>query len=349
MSAKLRPPAAPATLVSMILVFAVAGLVALSGAEAAAVQQVNCGDTITTDTTLHKDLVDCPNNGIVIGANGITLNLNGHTIDGDGTEFAACHPRREFCDFGVLNDGHDRVTVRHGSVREFEAGAFANEARHNRLLGISSSTNRFAGLAFADSARSLVRNSSGSDSTARQDGAGMALFFSQHLRILDNSFRHNPRGIRVLGSTNNLIKGNLSSRNEIGIELEGDNHNRVRRNRSIRDGLIGIYVAPGSGNVIARNRVSHTRGAQGGEGVAIEVDGGDHNVIARNAVHDIRANAISVGFDVAVGNVVRRITYAGPARTGCTSTTKPSTPCLSATTPSARKMTALTSITRRRS
>src|SRR5215211_9354814 len=112
----------------MILVFAVAGLVALSGAEAAAVQQVNCGDTITTDTTLHKDLVDCPNNGIVIGANGITLDLNGHTIDGDGTEFAGRDPNAEVCDTGVVDDGHDGVTVMsrtaaeggmHGRVREF--------------------------------------------------------------------------------------------------------------------------------------------------------------------------------------------------------------------------------------
>ena len=69
----------------------------------------------------------------MIGANGITLDLNGYLIDGDGTEFAACHAR-EHCDFGVFNDGHDGVTVMHGSVREFEAGAFAQSARHNRLL-----------------------------------------------------------------------------------------------------------------------------------------------------------------------------------------------------------------------
>ena len=46
---------------------------------------MSCGDTITTDTTLDSDLVDCPTNGIVIGADNVTLDLNGHTIDGDGT------------------------------------------------------------------------------------------------------------------------------------------------------------------------------------------------------------------------------------------------------------------------
>ena len=34
---------------------------------------VSCGDTITTDTTLDSDLLDCPSNGIVIGAADITL------------------------------------------------------------------------------------------------------------------------------------------------------------------------------------------------------------------------------------------------------------------------------------
>jgi hypothetical protein len=29
---------------------------------------VQCGDTITSDTTLEADLIGCPNNGIVIGA-----------------------------------------------------------------------------------------------------------------------------------------------------------------------------------------------------------------------------------------------------------------------------------------
>ncbi len=46
---------------------------------------VRCGATITADTTLHHDLLDCPGNGIVIGADHITLDLNGHTVDGAGS------------------------------------------------------------------------------------------------------------------------------------------------------------------------------------------------------------------------------------------------------------------------
>ena len=103
----------PGTVVA--LAATVAAVLALTGGEASA-DHVSCGDTITVDTTLDSDLVDCPNNGIVIGADDITLDLNGHTIDGDGELVHAC-PAKEFCDFGVANDGHDRVTIegRHGA------------------------------------------------------------------------------------------------------------------------------------------------------------------------------------------------------------------------------------------
>src|SRR5215211_5576782 len=99
MSAKLRLRAAPATLVflAVTLALAVTVLVVLSGAEAAGQGQPKCGDTITTDTTVHRNLVDCPNNGIIIGADNVTLDLNGHTISGDGTRTAGCNARRKFC------------------------------------------------------------------------------------------------------------------------------------------------------------------------------------------------------------------------------------------------------------
>ena len=68
----------------LIAIFActVAAALVLSSGRAWA-NHVSCGETITTDTTLDSDLVNCPNNGIVIGADGITLDLAGHRIDGD--------------------------------------------------------------------------------------------------------------------------------------------------------------------------------------------------------------------------------------------------------------------------
>jgi hypothetical protein len=82
----------------------------IGGDRALAASQLSCGETITTDTTLHTDLLNCKNHGIVIGADGITLDLNGHLIDGDATPAAGCDPQTEACDVGVLIRGHDGVT-----------------------------------------------------------------------------------------------------------------------------------------------------------------------------------------------------------------------------------------------
>jgi parallel beta-helix repeat protein len=282
-----------------ILALAVAGCLALGAGQASA-SHVSCGDTITSDTKLDSDLVNCPNNGIVIGADDITVDLNGHLIDGDGAEFAGC-PEDEPCDFGVLNDGHDGVTVRDGSVRQFAVGALVFSARHNRVLGISSSRNLLFGFVIADSARSLVRNSSGNRNPA-PEGDGLGLFGSHDIRILHNSFRRNGLGIHVEDSTDNLIKRNRISRNaEFGIFMQAD-RNRVRRNRCVRNDAC-IIVALGNLNVIAQNRVS--RGAAG-----IAVEKGRGNLVARNVVVHTRRTGIYLGLkNPSIGganNVVRR-------------------------------------------
>jgi nitrous oxidase accessory protein NosD len=297
----------PATVAIGAVIFALAGtgLLALGRGDQALASHVGCGDKITTDTRLDSDLVNCPNNGIVIGADGVTLNLNGHTIDGDGKTFAAC-PRRKICDVGVVSVGHDGVAVRHGSVRQFDVGVLVGSARRGRVLGVSSSQNRFFGFAVFDSARILVRDCSGSDNLA-PDGDGMGLFGSHDIRILHNTFRHNPGpGIHIDESTDNLIHGTLFSQNAPAILITASNRNQVRGNRIVRV-REAILVAPGNRNVIARNRVREAVG-----GIGIETGRG--NVVARNVVVGARRAGIRLGIgepslgggsNVVRGNLVR--------------------------------------------
>jgi parallel beta-helix repeat protein len=307
MPAKLRPYVGPATLVllAVFVAFAVVGATAVGDGRAQA-SQVSCGDRITADTTLQQDLVNCPNHGIVISADGITLDLNGHLVDGDGTPAAGCNPRKEPCDFGVFNDGHDEVTVMHGSVREFAVGVLfgspAGTVRHNRVLGISSTRNQFAGLGIFSSVRSLVRDSSG-DGSLDREGNGLALGESHHIRILNNSFRHNAHnGIVTFESNRNVINGNLFLRNDDeGILVEGGDRNRVRRNRFAGNGA-GITLGPGSRNVLANNRISRARDG-------IRVEKGHGNLVAHNVVVDARHVGITLGipepFIGGANNVVR--------------------------------------------
>jgi parallel beta-helix repeat protein len=285
-----------------IFVLSVAGLIAFGVSEASA-NHVSCGDTITVDTTLDSDLVDCPNNGVVIGADGVTLDLNGHTIDGDGTEFAGC-VKGEICDVGVANDGHAGVIVRDGSVREFGVGVLVGGARKNRVVKVSSSGHTFFGAVFGGSTRSVIRRTSLSRNIA-PEGDGIGLFGSDHIRIVRNKIRRNPGpGIHVFDSNKNLIKRNALSRNGPAILMEEANRNEVQRNRVTRGG--GILVAPGNRNAIARNRVSRALDS-------IAIDKGRGNRVVGNVVGRARKVGIRLGFpglgganNIVRGNLVRR-------------------------------------------
>ena len=270
-------------MIATIAVSAALGLGGLAlGASEASAGQVSCGDTITADTTLQGDLVDCPNNGVVIGADDITLDLNGHRIDGDATEAPGCDPEIELCDRGIANESHDGVTVRDGSVREFGIGVLVGGARENRVLNISSSRHDFFGAVVGGSSRSVIRGGSFSRNIA-PEGDGIGLFGSHHIRIVSNEIRRNPGpGIHVFDSTANLIKANRFRRNGPGLPIEAD-RNRVLRNRFARDE--GIIVL-GSRNVVARNRLT-------GGGIAIEK--GQGNLVARNVVVRARGTGIRLG------------------------------------------------------
>jgi parallel beta-helix repeat protein len=289
MPAKIRRERVPGTLVGLAVagILVLAGVVALSRAEAA--RNVSCGDTITADVTLHRNLVNCPNNGIVIGADNVTLDLNYHTIDGDGRLTHGC-PETEFCDVGVANFGHDGVTVVHGSLRQFGGGVDFGDVRHNRLLDISASRNHSVGIQVFSCSRSLIRDSSGTDSTSPDDGTGLGVFGCDHVRVINNSVRRNTghHGMVLVDSNHSLIKGNRVSRNGgEGVILEGGKHNRIKRNRLARNDA-GITLGPGSHNVIAHNRVS--RGRDG-----IRIEKGRGNLVADNVVVHARRAGIRLG------------------------------------------------------
>ena len=82
------------------------------GAGEAFAAPLACGDTITVDTRLEADLINCPGDGLVIGADDVTLDLNGHLIDGDGVRGG---PGRG--DVGIRSEGHPSVTIRRGPPR----------------------------------------------------------------------------------------------------------------------------------------------------------------------------------------------------------------------------------------
>jgi parallel beta-helix repeat protein len=279
----------------LVLALVVAGFTVLGSGQALA-SHVSCGDTITTNTTLDGDLVNCPNNGIVIGADNITLDLNSHTVDGDGTLVDPC-PEGETCDVGVDNSaGHSGVTVGGGSIRQFALGVLVLSASRNGLRHLSVSRNLFVGIVIGESARTAVEQSSISRNGVTTQQAGMVLFASRDNRIERNLFSGNGnRGLAADSADGNRISHNIFADNpEAGVAIEGD-RNQVSHNRVVRNG--DNIVVLGNHNAITRNHVANAVGCPAedggiGCGFGITFEGGSDNLVARNKVNVVRAAEI---------------------------------------------------------
>ena len=305
-------------LLRLVALFAstLAAALALSSGRAWA-NHVSCGETITTDTTLDSDLVNCPNNGIVIGADGITLDLAGHRIDGDAV---GCDP--EVCDDGIANDGHDGVTIKDGLVQEFDFGIVVGDAHGNRVLGITSRRQVFFGALLFGSARNLIRGGTFSHNTP-PEGDGIGVFDSRHIRIVDNEIGSNEGpGIHLGESSKNVVKENTFARNGPSVLIEG-NANYVSDNRVV--GGAGILVDVGDRNVITENHVSRAIDS-------IAIEDGRRNLVAHNLVthaRGIRASRSESTFprSAAAGTSCAKIGWRTAAKTGSVSPRRTATAC----------------------
>ena len=305
-----RYPARNAALRGAIIAIVVSGCsFGFPGGQALA-SPVSCGDTITTDTTLGSDLGNCPNNGIVIGADNITLDLNGHKIDGDGTETAQCPPD-EPCDVGIVNIDHHGVRIEDGTVREFALGALVVGARENRLTRLAVSNNLFSGLVIVESSGTEIDRTTVSGNGLTTDQAGVDVFDSHDLEIERNAVVGNGDiGLFLVGAENLSIERNSISGNpEAGILLDSGSGNELSRNR-VSDNGDGLVVS-GDGNVVTRNDVSDSVSPQG-NGNGISLEGGTGNLIERNiVVHASQADIRIASFEQeggppTVGNTVSR-------------------------------------------
>ena len=310
----------PATGLFLVVAVGVVWVALAPSADASASRdRVRCGDTITRDTKLKSDLVNCPGSGIVIGADDIELDLNGHTIDGDGV--LGC-TEEEVCDLGVDNTaGHHGVTIEGGRVREFATGIFVAEANDNRLRGLSLSNNLFGGLLLVGSTGTRIEGNSISANGVTTDEAGLIVFDSSEIRIQRNVVADNGDiGMFVINVNDSRVERNsVSGHPETGMSFEG-NGNEVDGNRLLSNGD-GIVLA-GDGNSITRNKVVDAPGVPDEpiSGFGILLAFGNANLLKANDVTGAASQGIRVTADfgpdatvTADDNVVRdnRVENAG--------------------------------------
>jgi parallel beta-helix repeat protein len=257
--------------------------------------QPSCGDTITVDTKLTRNLVNCPNNGLIIGADNITLDLNGHVIDGDDAEFADCPPD-EACDIGVVDFDHRGVTIRGGTVRKFTFGALVVGGGDSRFARLDLSHHFFSGLLLADTSGSVVDGITASDNGLTTDQAGVDIFDSDHLALTGNTvFGNGDIGFFVSGLDDSRFDGNALGGNlerETGILLDHGNRNVFSHN-GVSGNEDGIIVS-GDGNTVVGNLLTGPLDCPEECGFGIGVQGGTGNVVESNVVNRFHQAGIQV-------------------------------------------------------
>jgi large repetitive protein len=248
---------------------------------------VSCGDTITQDTTLDSDLLNCPGDGVVVGAPNITLDLNGHTIDGDETGGPACDTFVEGS--GVSNpDGHDGITIENGTIQEFAIGIVGGFGRsHMRDLTIRS--NRFYGIIIgAFPPDSVDANEIERNVVTGNGCGGIGVFGGSNGRIELNQVTDTQAGeggivfpaISMDGVSNTLIARNTVSGNPgEAIGGGGDNGNTITGN-TVSDNGDGIVLFDGSANNVVEKNIAT------GNGGGVVIVSSTQNEVSGNSLND---------------------------------------------------------------
>lgn len=263
-----------------------------------------CGDTVTTDVVLTHDLVDCPEVGLVVGADDITIDLGGHTVDGALGE----------AELGIDDTaGHSGLTVTNGTIRQFVEGvlvvggedAHVHHVAFRRLVHsgvylagtLHARVNRIRSV---DSCAGVVVDGSGfvrvdHNVVLDQSCAGVSTFGAYRVRIAHNEVDGSPggtsvgdaAGIAVLdGSHGVVVRANsVEGVGYVGLRLEGSDRNRVVGNL-VADSHIGLTII-GEHNVVRANTVRHNGVGCADDvvcGAGISYEGGGDNLIEDNVV-----------------------------------------------------------------
>jgi parallel beta-helix repeat protein len=238
------------TVLRAIVLAAAASALLVVGASSALAKKkvVSCGQVITHSIHVTNDLIDCPGDGLVIGAGHIRVDLGGHVVDG------IANPAAD----GIDNTGgFDNVVVRHGTIQQFQQGVHLVNASANRLQRL----------------------------VVRQTFRGIELGASDHTKIGHNKVSANFDGIHLVGSDLNRISHNDVFGNTASaiVLIAGSDSNRVDHNKAHDNPSWGITSDFSASNVYAYNRVyrNNIAGIEPFHGTSIRII---HNAVFRNRI-----------------------------------------------------------------
>ncbi len=245
---------------------------------------------------------------MVIGADGVTVDLNGHTIEGTGLGV------------GIRNNGHDDVTIRNGTLRQFDYGIVLGPGTvRNSVTGISLERNEWASVElnnaggnhighnrvsdFSDTAVHLHNGSSGNvvigNTISGGNGEGFVIEGGSNLNRLESNVLHtiSDLAMRVEGSSNTVVLGNqLAGASDVAVSMTAAPGSVVQANTIAGGGDAAVVLTNGTASVVRFNSF----GQSGDAGVILAsmsnslVKGnsvslsGDAGIVLRDGSSDIR-------------------------------------------------------------
>jgi hypothetical protein len=248
----------------------------------AALGPTHCGQTITTNTKLTSDLTNCPQDGLVIGADNLRLNLTGHAITGAPHPFLGCFsggPPPGPC-FGVDTNGHNNLVITNGTVSNFDTDV-------GSPVGLSSG-DHVSFLTTTNSTSGDIRVAD-DNSVAFNRPSGI-IGIGSHNRVTHKQGTAGSSIVAFLGNGDRIEGNTLST-----IELEFATNSHVEHN-ILSKGVL-LVASHSDSNTIESNILLQSH---------IAVIGSAHDFISGNFVSGTEAPlaaGIIIGFDPTTGSI----------------------------------------------
>jgi parallel beta-helix repeat protein len=167
---------------------------------------LTCGDTIYEDTVMTEDLIDCPGDGLIIGADNITLDCSKYVIKGikepvssgikmeniKGVTIKNCYIERFH--WAIRSENSDNNSFKNNHLNYNEQGFFILSSSNNLFDNNEASSNIWDGFYVEGYNNTLINNE------ANNNGYyGIKVIDSEN-KIINNSVKGNRKGISVTRS-----------------------------------------------------------------------------------------------------------------------------------------------------
>jgi len=226
-----------------IILFTVFFLFLMTGIVSAA----NCGDTLTSSYNMTSDLLNCPGNGINIGASNIILDCQGHTLSGTNSGY------------GIYLQSTSGNVIKNCIVTNFEYGIWlTSSSNNNTITNNTANSNRGVeidgiGIFLQVSSNNILTNN-----TANTNAYGIILGYSPNNTITNNTVNTNlGEGINLWYSSNNILTNNTANTNAYGIYLTSSSNNIISKTVNSYN-QFGIWLTYSSNNNTITNNTENS-------------------------------------------------------------------------------------------